>query len=88
MDVFQARLDSFVDVVMENDISFHRGLENVSRVQGAGRVRNQELRSLRTSIRDILNVQQEISAALWENNELLSQTDNLAAPLRELEEGE
>lgn len=88
VDVFQGRLDSFVNLVLENDIGFHKGLENVSRVQGAGRVRSQELRPIRTSIKNILSVQHEINATLWENNELMSQLDQLTAPLRQLEEGE
>lgn len=41
---FQGRLDTFVEVVLESDVNFHKGLENVSRVQGAGRIRNQDLR--------------------------------------------
>lgn len=44
VDKFQNRLDSFVDVVLEKNINFHKELESVSRSQGPDKVRSQDLR--------------------------------------------
>lgn len=62
---------------MESDQSFHKELVNVSMVHGAGRIRSQELQTFRASIKDILNVQDEITSVIKDNSELVSQFQTL-----------
>lgn len=83
VDTFETRLESFVDSIIEADRSFHKELVNVSRVHGAGRIRNQELRTFRASIKDILNVQDEIASVIKDNSELVSQFQNLTNSVAE-----
>ncbi|XP_022189807.2 serine/threonine-protein kinase TBK1 isoform X1 [Nilaparvata lugens] len=80
VETFERRLDALVARVVDNDLSFHDELVNVSRVKGAGRIRGQELKSLfRTSIKDILSGQDEISTVISENTDLIRQFKGLAA---------
>jgi len=72
--------------VIEGDVNFHKSIENTNRGQESSQVKTQDLRSFRSSIKDILSLQQEISATMWENNELLNQFDQLTAPLRDLDD--
>ncbi|XP_075215818.1 I-kappaB kinase epsilon [Lycorma delicatula] len=78
-DAFQRRLEAFISRVVDNDQSFHDELVNVSRVKGAGRIRGQELKSFfRTSIKEIINIQDEAYNVLKENTELVAQFQNAA----------
>ncbi|RZF44680.1 hypothetical protein LSTR_LSTR000632 [Laodelphax striatellus] len=84
VDTFERRLEAFVARVVDNDHSFHDELVNVSRVKGAGRIRGQELKSFfRTSIKDILSGQDEISTVISENTDLIRQFNNMAKGLGE-----
>lgn len=78
VDTFDTRLESFINDVNEADRNFHKELVNVSRVHGVGRIRHQELRTFRASIKDIMNSQDEIASVIKDNSELLTQFQNLA----------
>uniref|UniRef100_A0A1B6LYB1 Protein kinase domain-containing protein n=1 Tax=Graphocephala atropunctata TaxID=36148 RepID=A0A1B6LYB1_9HEMI len=81
VDMFQGQLDAFVEEVLETDVNFHKGLGLKGKVTGAGQVRGQQLRAFQASIRSILTDQQEMSAVLGENLELMGQLNQLTEPL-------
>uniref|UniRef100_A0A1B6E921 Protein kinase domain-containing protein n=1 Tax=Clastoptera arizonana TaxID=38151 RepID=A0A1B6E921_9HEMI len=81
VETFETRLEAFINDVIEADRNFHKELLNVCRVQGVGRIRHQELRTYRASIKEIINSQEDIATIIKDNSELVTQFQNLANSL-------
>ncbi|XP_065213755.1 serine/threonine-protein kinase TBK1 [Planococcus citri] len=89
IDSYEIRLDDFVLKLNKNDISFHEGLSNISRIicsansKHGGRVKAQETKKHRTILNDIKITGEEMETVLRENSKLVSQLQNLANGLND-----
>lgn len=84
IDTYEVRLDDFSLKLNKNDVSFHEGLSNISRIicsansKHGGRVKAQETKKHRTILNDIKINQEQIEAVLKENDRLANQIQNIS----------
>lgn len=89
IDSYEVRLNDFVLKLNKNDISFHEGLTNISRIicsansKHGGRVKAQETKKHRTILNDIKIMDEEMESVLRENSKLVGQLQNIANGLND-----
>uniref|UniRef100_A0A0A9WA26 Serine/threonine-protein kinase TBK1 n=2 Tax=Lygus hesperus TaxID=30085 RepID=A0A0A9WA26_LYGHE len=89
VDLYKQRLEKFNQNMDEKDRTFHEEIINVGLIRPIprhnGRIRGQDMRSLRTSVREIHSGQEEISTLIKGNKQLVDKFCSLASKLNDNE---
>ncbi|BES90216.1 serine threonine-protein kinase [Nesidiocoris tenuis] len=85
VDVYKFRLEKFIPTMEDSHKSFHEEIINVGLIKPIprhnGRIKGQDMRSLRTSVRDIHNSQEEIASLIKGNRQLVDKFCSMASKL-------